>query len=175
MISHAISSLQKVCMIVFYHHKLIFLFFFVVAKWPIGHVPSLHFVHILLLYTMSSSNLLDVPVDHTSTRLASLPPPRPSSSSYISISSPTVNFSASKQASGYVSRITIASRLADRPIAFKLKTNAPQRYSVKPVYGLIQPDQSVDIYSMLVVNSHVYNTEHVNCTLNSSMWFRSSH
>jgi hypothetical protein len=51
----------------------------------------------------------------------------------------------SKQASGYVSRISLKSR-TKKWMAFKLKTNAPKRYAVRPICGSIAPDASVDVY-----------------------------
>lgn len=78
---------------------------------------------------------------------------------FLQVSSPTINFSgkqlrayshiirtiASRQASGYASKITLTNNGAI-PVAFKLKTNAPQRYAVKPVFGIIQPQFFTDIY-----------------------------
>ncbi|KAI8582008.1 hypothetical protein K450DRAFT_230359 [Umbelopsis ramanniana AG] len=63
----------------------------------------------------------------------------------IRISPPEFQFYASRSSSGYISRLTIRN-LIDRPVGFKLKTNAPARYSVKPVLASLAPNAVMEVY-----------------------------
>jgi hypothetical protein len=48
----------------------------------------------------------------------------------------------------YVGRVSLRTVAADSPIGFKFKTNAPDRYSVRPVMGVLSPDgEAVDVYA----------------------------
>ncbi|KAI3653033.1 hypothetical protein MP228_002458 [Amoeboaphelidium protococcarum] len=67
--------------------------------------------------------------------------------SLVETSSQSFIFSGSRQASGYVSKIQLFhAGLEQLTVAFKLKTNAPSKYSVRPVYGIIQPLSRIDVY-----------------------------
>ncbi|KAJ3280954.1 hypothetical protein HK104_000304, partial [Borealophlyctis nickersoniae] len=46
---------------------------------------------------------------------------------------------------GFISKITLTNR-QPRPVGFKFKTNAPARYSVKPVVGMLDANGSVDVF-----------------------------
>ncbi|KAG0226274.1 PapD-like protein [Mortierella sp. GBAus27b] len=61
------------------------------------------------------------------------------------ISPQIFQFTASKVSSGLVSKLKIRN-LLDTPVGYKFKTNAPQRYSVKPVLGVLAPGKSIDIF-----------------------------
>ncbi|KAK3811135.1 MAG: hypothetical protein J3Q66DRAFT_351108 [Benniella sp.] len=61
------------------------------------------------------------------------------------ISPQIFQFTASKVSSGLVSKLKIKN-LLKTPVGYKFKTNAPQRYSVKPVLGVLAPGQSLDIF-----------------------------
>jgi hypothetical protein len=50
-----------------------------------------------------------------------------------------------------VSRITLVNQ-TDQSVAFKLKTNSPVKFSVKPVIGVIQASGSLEVYGTI---SHV--------------------
>ncbi|KAM3586309.1 hypothetical protein VKS41_002831 [Umbelopsis sp. WA50703] len=63
----------------------------------------------------------------------------------IRISPPEFQFYASRSSSGYISRLTIRN-LIDRPVGFKFKTNAPARYSVKPVLASLAPNAVMEVY-----------------------------
>ncbi|KAI8600343.1 hypothetical protein EDD21DRAFT_354635 [Dissophora ornata] len=52
---------------------------------------------------------------------------------------------ASKVSSGLVSKLKIKN-LLQTPVGYKFKTNAPLRYSVKPVLGVLAPGQSVEVF-----------------------------
>ncbi|KAF9299703.1 Motile sperm domain-containing protein 2 [Mortierella antarctica] len=54
-------------------------------------------------------------------------------------------FSASKVSSGLVSKLKIKN-LLPTPVGYKFKTNAPLRYSVKPVLGVLVPGQSIEVF-----------------------------
>ncbi|KAF9416028.1 phosphatidylinositol-binding protein scs2, partial [Podila epigama] len=51
----------------------------------------------------------------------------------------------SKVSSGLVSKLKIKNSQAT-PVGFKFKTNAPLRYSVKPVLGVLVPGQSIEVF-----------------------------
>lgn len=46
----------------------------------------------------------------------------------------------------------------DKPVGFKFKTNAPTRYSVKPVVGVVAKDGDVEIMGALIVILFVYRS-----------------
>ncbi|KAF9363175.1 Motile sperm domain-containing protein 2 [Mortierella sp. NVP85] len=71
---------------------------------------------------------------------ANSPPP-----ALLRISPQIFQFTASKVSSGLVSKLKIKN-LLKTPVGYKFKTNAPQRYSVKPVLGVLAPGQSLDIF-----------------------------
>ncbi|KAF8982351.1 Motile sperm domain-containing protein 2 [Haplosporangium bisporale] len=52
---------------------------------------------------------------------------------------------ASKVSSGLVSKLKIKN-LQPTPVGYKFKTNAPLRYSVKPVLGVLVPGQSIEVF-----------------------------
>ena len=54
---------------------------------------------------------------------------------------------ASKVSSGLVSKLKIKNLLS-APVGYKFKTNAPLRYSVKPVLGVLAPGQSIEVFGM---------------------------
>ncbi|OZJ04168.1 hypothetical protein BZG36_03118 [Bifiguratus adelaidae] len=56
----------------------------------------------------------------------------------------TFQFFPSKS-KGYVSRLTVKN-LLDKPIGFKFKTNTPHRYSVKPVFAVLDAHMSIDVH-----------------------------
>ncbi|KAF9320762.1 Motile sperm domain-containing protein 2 [Podila horticola] len=51
----------------------------------------------------------------------------------------------SKVSSGLVSKLKIKNLLSS-PVGYKFKTNAPLRYSVKPVLGVLVPGQSIEVF-----------------------------
>ncbi|KAG0310034.1 phosphatidylinositol-binding protein scs2, partial [Linnemannia gamsii] len=51
----------------------------------------------------------------------------------------------SKVSSGLVSKLKIKNLYAT-PVGYKFKTNAPLRYSVKPVLGVLAPGQSIEVF-----------------------------
>ncbi|KAF9340050.1 phosphatidylinositol-binding protein scs2 [Linnemannia elongata] len=61
------------------------------------------------------------------------------------ISPQTFQFTASKVSSGLVSKLKIKN-LHATPVGYKFKTNAPLRYSVKPVLGVLAPGQSIEVF-----------------------------
>ncbi|KAL1914379.1 uncharacterized protein VTP21DRAFT_8959 [Calcarisporiella thermophila] len=63
----------------------------------------------------------------------------------IRISPPQFDFLPSRNGNGYVSRLSIRNMLGNS-IGFKFKTNAPTRYSVKPVLATLGPHESLEIY-----------------------------
>ncbi|RUS14194.1 PapD-like protein [Endogone sp. FLAS-F59071] len=71
----------------------------------------------------------------------------------IRISPPKFQFYASRHSNGYISRLTVKN-LRNNPVGFKVclttnsqfKTNAPLRYSVKPVLAVLQPNASLEVY-----------------------------
>ncbi|KAG9325044.1 hypothetical protein KVV02_001043 [Mortierella alpina] len=52
---------------------------------------------------------------------------------------------ASKVSSGLVSKLKIKNLLTSH-VGYKFKTNAPLRYSVKPVLGVLAPGQSIEVF-----------------------------
>ncbi|KAG0209915.1 Motile sperm domain-containing protein 2 [Mortierella sp. GBA30] len=65
--------------------------------------------------------------------------------SLLRISPQTFQFTASKVSSGLVSKLKIKN-LMNNPVGYKFKTNAPLRYSVKPVLGVLAPGQSIEVF-----------------------------
>ncbi|KAI9199445.1 PapD-like protein [Polychytrium aggregatum] len=63
----------------------------------------------------------------------------------LQIAPPIFVFAASRIHVGYISRITLTNTSASAAVAFKFKTNAPTRYSVKPVYGILEPSKSMEV------------------------------
>ncbi|KAI1321789.1 Motile sperm domain-containing protein 2 [Mortierella claussenii] len=61
------------------------------------------------------------------------------------ISPQTFQFTASKVSSGLVSKLKIKN-LMEASVGYKFKTNAPLRYSVKPVLGVLEPGQSIEVF-----------------------------
>ncbi|KAI9229433.1 MAG: hypothetical protein DHS80DRAFT_22310 [Piptocephalis tieghemiana] len=78
------------------------------------------------------------------------------SPSPLRISPSDLTFSPSKsRAQIHVARLTLyypvdhqpsSSSFSSRPLGFKVKTNAPGRYSVKPVMGLLAPGSQIDVH-----------------------------
>ncbi|KAG9065313.1 phosphatidylinositol-binding protein scs2 [Linnemannia hyalina] len=66
-------------------------------------------------------------------------------SAILRISPQTFQFTASKVSSGLVSKLKIKNVHAT-PVGYKFKTNAPLRYSVKPVLGVLAPGQSIEVF-----------------------------
>ncbi|KAG0295670.1 hypothetical protein BGZ96_011247 [Linnemannia gamsii] len=52
---------------------------------------------------------------------------------------------ASRVSPGQVSKVKLKN-LSSSPVGYKFKTNAPMKYSVKPVLGVLAPDESVKIF-----------------------------
>jgi hypothetical protein len=46
---------------------------------------------------------------------------------------------------GQVSKVKLKN-LSSSPVGYKFKTNAPMKYSVKPVLGVLAPDESIKIF-----------------------------
>ncbi|KAG2182128.1 hypothetical protein INT43_007055 [Umbelopsis isabellina] len=67
----------------------------------------------------------------------------------IRISPPEFQFYPSRQGSGYTARLHVKN-LIDNSVAFKFKTNAPTRYSVKPVLALLHPGEAIETYGMVL-------------------------
>ncbi|KAJ3049245.1 Motile sperm domain-containing protein 2 [Rhizophlyctis rosea] len=63
----------------------------------------------------------------------------------LAISPPDFRFTDSRLSVGFISRLTLTNRNT-KPVGFKFKTNAPARYSVKPVLGTLEPNASVDVF-----------------------------
>ncbi|KAL1921690.1 uncharacterized protein VTP21DRAFT_10332 [Calcarisporiella thermophila] len=63
----------------------------------------------------------------------------------IRIAPPEFQFHPAKNGIGLVSRLTVRN-LLQNSIAIKFKTNAPLRYSVKPVQAVLAPRESIQIY-----------------------------
>jgi hypothetical protein len=55
---------------------------------------------------------------------------------------------ASRVSPGQVSKVKLKN-LSSSPVGYKFKTNAPIKYSVKPVLGVLAPDESVKIFGKL--------------------------
>ncbi|KAG0057287.1 Motile sperm domain-containing protein 2 [Gryganskiella cystojenkinii] len=68
-----------------------------------------------------------------------------STTSFLRISPQNFQFTASKVSSGLVSKLKIKNLLS-APVGYKFKTNAPLRYSVKPVLGVLTPGQSIEVF-----------------------------
>ncbi|KAF9122682.1 hypothetical protein BGW39_009572 [Mortierella sp. 14UC] len=68
-----------------------------------------------------------------------------STSAILRISPQTFQFTASKVSSGLVSKLKIKNLHATH-VGYKFKTNAPLRYSVKPVLGVLAPGQSIEVF-----------------------------
>ncbi|KAK3810780.1 MAG: PapD-like protein [Benniella sp.] len=63
----------------------------------------------------------------------------------VQVSPPHFQFGASRVSTGQVSRIKLKN-MTSTPVGYKFKTNAPMKYSVKPVLGALGPDESVKIF-----------------------------
>ncbi|KAH8550703.1 PapD-like protein [Umbelopsis sp. PMI_123] len=63
----------------------------------------------------------------------------------IRISPPEFQFYPSRQGSGYTARLHVKN-LIESSVAFKFKTNAPTRYSVKPVLAVLHPGDAIETY-----------------------------
>ncbi|KAG0226779.1 hypothetical protein BGW42_003431 [Actinomortierella wolfii] len=63
----------------------------------------------------------------------------------IRISPQGFQFTASKHSSGQVSKLRMKN-LWSTPVGYKFKTNAPLRYSVKPVLGVMAPGQTIEVF-----------------------------
>ncbi|RUS30802.1 PapD-like protein, partial [Jimgerdemannia flammicorona] len=63
----------------------------------------------------------------------------------IRISPPEFQFYTSRHSNGFISRLTVKN-LKNNPVGFKFKTNAPLRYSVKPVLAVLQPNASLEVF-----------------------------
>ncbi|KAK3845433.1 MAG: hypothetical protein J3R72DRAFT_435790 [Linnemannia gamsii] len=74
------------------------------------------------------------------THSASLP-----SGEVLRISPQQFYFTASRVSPGQVSKVKLKN-LSSSPVGYKFKTNAPMKYSVKPVLGVLAPDESVKIF-----------------------------
>ncbi|KAF9187699.1 hypothetical protein BGZ51_001146 [Haplosporangium sp. Z 767] len=72
-------------------------------------------------------------------------PTNPQAPALLRISPQNFQFTASKVSSGLVSKLKIKN-LSSTPVGYKFKTNAPLRYSVKPVLGVLTPEQSIEIF-----------------------------
>ncbi|KAF9328062.1 hypothetical protein BG006_008727 [Podila minutissima] len=54
-------------------------------------------------------------------------------------------FSVSKVSTGQVAKVKLKNTSLT-PVGYKLKTNAPQKYSVRPVFGVLMPGDSVKVF-----------------------------
>ncbi|KAG0246923.1 phosphatidylinositol-binding protein scs2 [Mortierella sp. GBA43] len=63
----------------------------------------------------------------------------------VQISPPRFQFGASRVSAGQVSKIKLKNK-SSAPVGYKFKTNAPMKYSVKPVLGALGPGESVKIF-----------------------------
>ncbi|KAJ3281349.1 hypothetical protein HK104_011514 [Borealophlyctis nickersoniae] len=63
----------------------------------------------------------------------------------LTVSPADFQFTHTRMNVGYISKITLTNR-NPRPVGFKFKTNAPARYSVKPVVGALDVNASVDVF-----------------------------
>lgn len=57
---------------------------------------------------------------------------------HLQITPPDFRFTDSRINVGYISRITLTNKSGTQDVGFKFKTNAPARYSVKPVMGVVK-------------------------------------
>ncbi|KAG0349494.1 Motile sperm domain-containing protein 2 [Podila humilis] len=80
-----------------------------------------------------------------STTTTTLQQPATAPPTILRISPQTFQFTASKVSSGLVSQIKIKNVLPT-PVGYKFKTNAPLRYSVKPVLGVLAPGESIKVF-----------------------------
>ncbi|KAF9147654.1 hypothetical protein BG015_010668 [Linnemannia schmuckeri] len=67
------------------------------------------------------------------------------SNEVLRISPQQFHFTASRISPGQVSKVKLKN-LSSSPVGYKFKTNAPMKYSVKPVLGVLAPDESVKIF-----------------------------
>ncbi|KAG9069415.1 hypothetical protein KI688_010317 [Linnemannia hyalina] len=67
------------------------------------------------------------------------------SNEVLRISPQQFHFTASRVSPGQVSKVKLKN-LSSSPVGYKFKTNAPMKYSVKPVLGVLAPDESVKIF-----------------------------
>ncbi|KAG0304614.1 hypothetical protein BGZ97_001398 [Linnemannia gamsii] len=67
------------------------------------------------------------------------------SNEVLRISPQQFHFTASRVSPGQVSKVKLKN-LSSSPVGYKFKTNAPIKYSVKPVLGVLAPDESVKIF-----------------------------
>ncbi|KAF9538843.1 hypothetical protein EC957_006163 [Mortierella hygrophila] len=67
------------------------------------------------------------------------------SNEVLRISPQQFHFTASRVSPGQVSKVKLKN-LSTSPVGYKFKTNAPMKYSVKPVLGVLDPDESVKIF-----------------------------
>ncbi|RKP25558.1 hypothetical protein SYNPS1DRAFT_28714 [Syncephalis pseudoplumigaleata] len=76
-------------------------------------------------------------------------PVTPPTSATIRVSPSEFSFQASKaNPHVLVGRVSLRIVAADAPIGFKFKTNAPDRYSIRPVLGVLSPSgESVEIFA----------------------------
>ncbi|CAO3565684.1 unnamed protein product [Mortierella alpina] len=81
----------------------------------------------------------------TATTAAGAPTNPQAPPALLRISPQTFQFTASKVSSGLVSKLKIKNLLTNH-VGYKFKTNAPLRYSVKPVLGVLAPGQSMEVF-----------------------------
>ncbi|KAF9941361.1 Motile sperm domain-containing protein 2 [Mortierella alpina] len=81
----------------------------------------------------------------TATAAAGAPTTPQAPPALLRISPQTFQFTASKVSSGLVSKLKIKNLLTSH-VGYKFKTNAPLRYSVKPVLGVLAPGQSIEVF-----------------------------
>ncbi|KAG0002779.1 hypothetical protein BGZ80_000947 [Entomortierella chlamydospora] len=67
------------------------------------------------------------------------------SNGLLQISPQQFQFTASRVAPGQVSKVKLKN-LSSTPVGFKFKTNAPTKYSVKPVLGVVSPGETVKVF-----------------------------
>ncbi|CAO3663489.1 unnamed protein product [Umbelopsis ramanniana] len=63
----------------------------------------------------------------------------------IRISPPEFQFYPVRQGAGFTARLHVKN-LIENSVAFKFKTNAPTRYSVKPVLAVLHPGDAIETY-----------------------------
>ncbi|KAI9283003.1 PapD-like protein [Umbelopsis sp. AD052] len=63
----------------------------------------------------------------------------------IRISPPEFQFYPLRQGPGFTARLHVKN-LIEHSVAFKFKTNAPTRYSVKPVLAVLHPGDAIETY-----------------------------
>ncbi|KAG0027150.1 Major sperm protein [Podila clonocystis] len=69
----------------------------------------------------------------------------PQTSGLIHILPNVFQFSASKVTTGQVAKVKLKNT-SSTPVGYKLKTNAPQKYSVRPVFGVLMPGDSAKVF-----------------------------